>query len=139
MKADPIKPETALPMHCVASYKHDAFVRAQAAILRIAATRQYVSPADVPESTTAAPDRQGVASNAWNSLRALGILERVPMAMNDPARGIFGGRTRNGNPGAKGRWVAVYRLTSLSAARTWMERNGQEWQDPGPAQMELIA
>ncbi len=133
-----IKPEVAHPMHCVGYYKHAAFVAAQAAILRIAASKTYVSPADVPETVTAADDRQGVASNAWNSLRALGILERMPLAFTDASREIYAGRTRNTNPGAKGRWVAVYRLTSLAAAKTWMERNGQPWQDPGPVQLSLV-
>ena len=107
----------------VQAYKHELLVRVMAVIVRAALARPYVSANDVPEDIVAKEHRQGVASNAWNCLAALEIIERAPMAFSDPARQIFGGRTMNLHAGAKGRWVAAYRLRSRSAALTWLARN----------------
>lgn len=83
----------------------------------------YVSAGDVPEDIIEKEHRQGVASNAWNALRSLEIIEAVPMGLTDEGRGIFGGRIMNKNEGAKNRWVTAYRLRSRSAAITWANRN----------------
>lgn len=134
-----IKPEVASPMHAVGAWKQGAFVRMQAAIIRRAMAASHVSPGDVAEDTVADEDRQGVASNAWNSLVALGVLERLPRTATFPAYEIYGGRTRNKNPGAKGRWTAVYRLTSPGLARSWMARHGQPLEPQRvPVQQELL-
>jgi hypothetical protein len=103
--------------------KHPALVRVQAAIVRAALDRFYVSPGDIPEDICAKEDRQGVASNAWNGLRALEIIEPVPLNLVDESRKIFGGRIQNTNPSAKGRWVACYRLKSRGAAVAWLAKN----------------
>ena len=108
----------------VNAYKHTLLVRVMAEILRQALAKQFVSAADIREDIVEAEHRQGVASNAWNSLAALEIIGRVPLAFTDPARKIFGGRTMNTNAGAKGRWVAVYAVASRHLAITWAERNG---------------
>ena len=120
-----IKPETVLPMHAINAWKQRQFVAAQAAVLRVALAKDWFSPADVPEDTVSESSRQGVASNAWNSLRALEIIDRAPMSLNVESAGIFGGRTRNTNPSAKGRWCAVYVLRSRSLALKWLERHEQ--------------
>lgn len=124
----------------VNAYKHELLTRVMAAILRAAMREFYVSAKDVPEDIVEKQHRQGVASNAWNALAALEIIERVPLAFTDPARNIFGGRTMNTNEGAKGRWVAVYRLRSRAAALTWLARNGfahAETRVEAGVQMEL--
>jgi len=135
-----LKPEIAMPMHLVQSWKQDAFVDAQTAILRLAlSTGTYFSPGDIPEDTIDPESRQGVASNAWNSLKALGIIERAPMAVTIQQDGIFGGRKRNGNPHAKGRWCAVYYLKSKSLAIAWLKRHGKEEQTENETiQQELL-
>jgi len=107
----------------VNAYKHELLVRVMAVIVRAALARPFVSAGDVPEDVVEKEHRQGVASNAWNCLASLEIIERVPMAFTDPERKIFGGRIMNTNEGAKGRWVAVYRLRSRAAALTWLTRN----------------
>lgn len=123
--------------------KHVQLIRVQAEIVRVAMERFYVSPADIPEDICAKEDRQGVASNAWNGLKALEIIEAVPMNLVDAARKIFGGRIQNTNPSAKGRWVACYRLRSRTAALTWLENNGvavnqkQEVQNAIPQDLPL--
>lgn len=108
----------------VNQYKHELLVRVMAHIVRRALVQAYVSAGDVPEDIVGPEHRQGVASNAWNVLRSLEIIEAVPMATCDPERGIFGGRIQNRNEGAKGRWVTAYRLRSRSAAVTWANANG---------------
>ena len=108
----------------VSQYKHELLVRVMAHILRRALVQAYVSAGDVPEEIVEKEHRQGVASNAWNALRALEIIEAVPMQLSDAGRGIYGGRIQNPNPDAKGRWVAAYRLKSRSAAVTWANANG---------------
>lgn len=107
----------------VAQYKHELLVRVMTQILRTALVQAYVSAGDVAEDIIEKEHRQGVASNAWNTLRALEIIEAVPMNLTDEARGIFGGRIQNKNEGAKGRWVTAYRLKSRSAALTWAKAN----------------
>jgi len=107
----------------VNAYKHELLVRVMACIVRVALRQVDFSANDVPQDIVDKEHRQGVASNAWNSLAALEIIERAPLAFSDPARQIFGGRIMNSHDGAKGRWVAVYRLRSRSAALTWLARN----------------
>jgi len=107
----------------VSQYKHELLVRVMAHIVRRALVQAYVSAGDVPEDIVDKEHRQGVASNAWNALRALEIIEAVPMNLSDEARGIFGGRIKNENPGRKGSWVSVYRLYSRAAAVTWANAN----------------
>jgi hypothetical protein len=108
----------------VNQYKHALLVKVMAHIVRRALVQAYVSAGDVPEDIVGPEHRQGVASNAWNVLRSLEIIEAVPMTTTDETRGIFGGRIQNQNEGAKGRWVAAYRLRSRSAAITWANANG---------------
>jgi hypothetical protein len=108
----------------VNQYKHELLVRVMAHIVRRALVQAYVSAGDVPEDIVAKEHRQGVASNAWNVLRSLEIIEAVPMNLSDEERGIFGGRIQNKNPGRKGSWVAAYRLRSRPAAVAWANANG---------------
>lgn len=119
------KPETVLPILAVQANKHRAFVKVQAAIIQVALSKFYFSPADIPEDIVCEADRQGVVSNSFTVLRSLEIIERVPMDTNNEALGIFGGRTRNTNLKSKGRFVSVYRLRSRALALCWLERNGQ--------------
>jgi len=107
----------------VSQYKHELLVRVMAHILRRALVQTHVSAGDVPEDIIEKEHRQGVASNAWNSLRALEIIEPVPMRFTDEAENIFGGRIQNKNEGRKGAWVTAYRLKSRSAAVTWANKN----------------
>jgi hypothetical protein len=107
----------------VNAYKHELLVRVMAHIVRRALVQAYVSAGDVPEDIVDKEHRQGVASNAWNALRALEIIEAVPMNLSDEARDIFGGRIQNKNPGRKGSWVSAYRLVSRAAAVTWANAN----------------
>jgi len=107
----------------VSAYKHELLVRVMAHIVRRALVQAYVSAGDVPEDIVAPEHRQGVASNAWNALRALEIIKAVPMSLSDDSRGIFGGRIQNKNGDAKGRWVTAYRLRSRAAAITWANAN----------------
>jgi len=119
-----LSPEISDAERAVNAFKHTLLVRVMAEILRAALRKDYVSAADIREDIVEAEHRQGVASNAWNSLAALEIIARVPLAFTDPTRKIFGGRTMNTNAGAKGRWVAVYALVSRELALTWANRNG---------------
>ena len=107
----------------VAQYKHELLIRVMAHIVRRALVQRYVFAGDVPEDIVEKQHRQGVASNAWNTLRALEIIEALPLGHTDEAAGIFGGRQQNKNEGAKGRWVAVYRLRSRAAAVAWANAN----------------
>jgi hypothetical protein len=116
----------------VSAYKHELLTLVMGMILRAALRKHYVSAADIPEDCVAKEHRQGVASNAWNSLTSLEIIERVPLHLTDARWLIFGGRTMNKNKGAKGRWVAVYRLRSRSAAFTWARANGVALPPPPP-------
>jgi hypothetical protein len=106
-------------------YKHKLAVRVMRFIVLLALREPYVSPGDVPEDIVEKQHRQGVASNAWNSL-ARGkspVLEKPPLNFSDERFGIFGGRKRNDNSGAKKRWTAAYRIRSRALALTWLERN----------------
>lgn len=129
MPSPAIKPEIAEAMHLVGSWKHEALVSVQAEIIRVAMRKDYFSPADIAEDIVPDADRQGVASNGWNALRASGIIERLPVAFTSPASGIYGGRVQNTNPRAKGRWVAAYKLVSLALAREWMTRHNVDIRD----------
>ena len=128
---NPPKPETTEPLLAVSAWKHPQFIAAQAAIVKAALVNAYISPSDVPETVVRPEDRQGVASNAWNMLRALGIIQRVPLTLTVPERDIYGGRQRNGNEHAKGRWCAVYTLASKALAHEWLRRNAPH--EPVPA------
>ena len=119
-----LPPDISDAERAVSQYKRELLVRVMAHILRRALVQAYVSAGDVPEDIIAREHRQGVASNAWNALRAIQIIEAVPMSLTDPERGIYGGRIQNRNGDAKGRWVAAYRLRSRSAAITWANANG---------------
>ena len=119
-----LPPQISDAERAVSHYKHELLVRVMAHIVRCALVQAYVSAGDVPEDIIAKEHRQGVASNAWNALRSLEIIEAVPMNLSDESRGIFGGRIQNKNDDAKGRWVAAYRLKSRSAAITWANANG---------------
>lgn len=125
----------------VAAFKHALLLRVMGFIVREALARGLVCPGDVPEDIVEDHHRQGVVSNAWNSVCSLGIVERLPMNLNVPALGIFGGRIKNRNGRAKGRWTAAYRLASEQMARTWAEANGVALgqEAPAPAQMPLLA
>lgn len=124
-----MKPETVLPTIAVQAFKHREFVRVQTAIIRAALANHYICSGDIQEDIVAESSKQGVKSNAWNALRALEIIERVPLGLTIDSLGIYGGRKRNKNPDAKGRFVAVYVLKSRSLALTWLQRNGQSVQD----------
>ena len=108
----------------VNAYKHELLLRVMAHIVRRALVQTHVFAGDVPEDIVAGEHRQGVASNAWNALRALEIIEALPLTHMDEERQIFGGRKLNTNGRAKGRWVTVYRLASLAKARAWANANG---------------
>jgi len=128
----------------VSQYKHGLLIRVMAHIVRRALVQAHVSANDVPEDIIPAEHRQGVASNAWNALRSLEIIEAVPMRFTDEAAGICGGRIQNKNPHRKGAWVTAYRLASRSAAITWANANGVKLAEAElPAeprvQMSLIA
>lgn len=107
----------------VNQYKHELLVRVMAHIVRRALVQAHVSANDVPEDIVEKMHRQGVASNAWNVLRSLEIIEAVPMAFTDENAKIYGGRIQNLNEGAKGRWVTAYRLRSRAAAVSWANAN----------------
>lgn len=104
-------------------YKLELLVKVMAHILRRALIQRFVDAGDVPEDIVEHQHRQGVASNAWNALKALEILEPLPMNFNDERLKIFAGRKLNSNPGAKGRWVTVYQLASRAKALAWANAN----------------
>lgn len=108
----------------VSEYKRELLVRVMKAILAVAFTQPYVSAGDIAEDIVTPEHRQGVVSNAWNTLKALELIEQLPVRFMDDANGIVAGRKQNQNEGAKGRWVCAYKLTSLAAARTWLAANG---------------
>lgn len=125
MTASP-KPELVAPLLAVSAWKHRALVQSQAEILRIALKMPYFSPGDVDQSHLTEADRHGVASNCWTALRAAGIISRMPITTTMPGVGIFGGRTRNNRPEAKGRWTSVYTLANRGLALAWLKRHGFE-------------
>ena len=104
-------------------YKQELLVRVMAHIVRRALVQAHVFAGDVPEDIVAGEHRQGVASNAWNALRALEIIEPLPLTYNDASQQIYGGRKQNPNKDAKGRWVAVYFLASEPLAHEWLRRH----------------
>ena len=125
-------------------YKAKLLKLIMAHIVRRALVQRYVDAGDVPEDIVESEHRQGVASNAWNSLKALEILEPLPLGFNDEAAQIFAGRRLNRNTSAKGRWVSVYRLRSRAAAAAWANANNitlstSEIKEPAtqPIQMHL--
>jgi hypothetical protein len=115
--------EIAMANQLVANWKPCPYLRLQVFITRLALRQAYVYPGDVPEDLCARDDRQGVASNVWNNLESLEIIERLPLNFQDAPAEIFGGRKRNRNPSAKGRWTSVYRLYSSAKASEWLRRN----------------
>ena len=138
MKTRP--PEQSDAERAVMAYKHELALRVMGFIVRLAQRQLYVYPGDVPQDIVEKVHRQGVVSNAWGSLEALEIIERLPMNFNDERNEIFGGRKCNRNEGAKARWTGVYRLKSAAAANTWLERNGFRQPQPAPerfVEMEL--
>lgn len=126
-------------------YKHELAVRVKRFIVLLALRQFYVFPGDVPVDIVEKEHRQGVVSNAWGSLDALEILEKLPLNFNDAKLEIFGGRKANRNAGRKVAWVGVYRLKSRAAPLTWLARNGgvpSEIKPPEPekvVQQELLA
>jgi hypothetical protein len=132
----PLKPETVGPVIAVSSWKHREFIKVQAAIIKAALASSVISAGDIDENIVGEASAQGVKSNGWNVLRALGIIERVPLSFTDETRGIFGGRICNRHESAKGRWVAVYRLSSRAMALAWLERNGHQVAQPEPAAIQ---
>jgi hypothetical protein len=118
-----LPPQISDAERAVNAYKHELLIRVMAHIVRRSLMQAYLSANDVPEDIIGFEHRQGVASNAWNALAALEIIERMPLEFSDPEKGIFGGRMQNKNENAKGRHVAVYRLRSRPAAVTWANRN----------------
>ena len=107
----------------VSQFKHTLLVRVMAHIVRRALVQAHVYAGDVPEDIIEKEHRQGVASNAWNTLRSLEIIEALPMTYNDAGAGIFAGTKQNPNEGAKGRWVSVYRLKNHALAVAWANAN----------------
>ena len=114
----------------VSAYKSALLVDAQRRIVAVAKRKPYFSADDLPTDWLAPEHRQGIASNAFNALRACEVIERLPLMFNDPERDIFAGRSKNGNPGAKGRWVACYRLASLAKAEAWLRANPEPVRQP---------
>jgi hypothetical protein len=108
----------------VQNYKHELMVRVMSQIIHLALKKPFISPADIDPDIVPESSHQGVISNSWNSLTALEIIERLPMGYTDPDRKIFGGRIKNTNEGAKGRWTGAYRLRSKLMALMWLDRNG---------------
>ena len=117
-------PEISDAERAVQNYKHELMVRVMSAIIHVAFKRPFFSPADIDPDIVPSESHQGVISNSWNALTALEIIERLPMGYTDPSLGIFGGRIKNTNDGAKGRWTGAYKLVSRSLAETWLARNG---------------
>jgi len=125
----------------VASYKHELLVKVMTAIVKKGLEHTYVFPGDLPEDIVEMEHRQGVTSNAWNTLRSLEIIEPLPPSFNNESLQIFGGRKQNKNPSAKLRWNIVYRLSNPSAAYAWARANNISLDKPDtkPAiQTELI-
>ena len=119
-----LAPEISDAGRAVHHYKGELLKRVMAHIVRRALLQAHVSANDVPENIIEPEHRQGVASNAWNALRALQIIEAVPMRFTDEAARIYGGRIQNTNPHRKGAWVGAYRLASRAKAVAWANANG---------------
>lgn len=118
-----LPPQISDAERAVSQYKHTLLVKVMAHIVRRALLQTHVSANDVPEDIIDPEHRQGVASNAWNALRAVQIIEAVPMRFTDEAVKIFGGRIQNKNPHRKGAWVTAYRLASRAKAVAWANAN----------------
>src|ERR1700729_1552767 len=121
----------------VSNFKHELLVKVMAQIITVAFQKKYFSPADISENIVQEQHLQGVVSNGWNSLAALEIIERLPMNLTSEEHKIFGGRIKNTNEHAKGRWTAAYRLKNPSLAKTWMARNGFNSVEEKSEQLEL--
>jgi hypothetical protein len=67
----------------VNQFKHTLLIKVMAHIVRRALVQAHVSAGDVPEEIVDAEHRQGVASNAWNTLRALEIIKAVQRTGTD--------------------------------------------------------
>ena len=123
----------------VSAWKHRQLVEAQRCILVAALRLPVFGPEGVEDSSVLKESRQGCVSNGYNGLVAAEIIERLPLSYNDEAKGIFGGRVKNGKAGAKGRWTAAYRLVSRSLAEAWLERHGFKVERPAVARQEEMA
>jgi|ERR1041385_948006 hypothetical protein len=135
MKA--LNPDLVEPIVAVSSFKHLAFVKVQAEIIQAGLQHDVFSPNDIPEDIVAKEDRQGVVSNAWNSLEALEIIERLPVTFHDADRKIFGGKIRSTHKSRKGAWACVYKMKDATLARTWLIRNADEIRKANEPQREL--
>lgn len=123
----------------VSEYKRELLVRVMRAIIAVSFRQPYFCAGDIAEDIVAPEHRQGVVSNAWNSLKALEIIEQLPVRFMDDERGIVAGRMMNRNTDAKGRWVCAYRLRSRGAAETWIDANNAVYRLPAskaPAAVE---
>ncbi|MDR3459582.1 MAG: hypothetical protein P4N60_19305 [Verrucomicrobiae bacterium] len=118
-----LSPQISDAERAVHHFKGELLKRVMAHIIRLVLVRKYVSAGDVPEGIVEKEHRQGVASNAWNALAALELIERVPMNVTDEFYKIYGGRIQNLNESAKGRWVAAYRLKDRAKAMAWANAN----------------
>lgn len=107
----------------VSEYKRELMVRVMKAIIAVAFEKPYFCAGDIAEDIVEPEHRQGVVSNAWNTLKALEIIVQLPVRFMDEPNGIVAGRKQNTNEGAKGRWVCAYRLVSRAAAQTWLNVN----------------
>jgi hypothetical protein len=116
-------PEISDAMRAVSAYKHDLMVNVQREILRVALRQPFFSSNDIAEDIIAPEHRQGVVSNAWNSLASLEIIERLPMTYFDEPAQILAGRIKSTHKGRKSAWNCAYRLRSRSLAETWLDRN----------------
>ena len=122
----PLKPETVLPTLAVLTWKAGEMTKMECAIVKHALAHHYVYPGDIPEDTIAKQHRNGVASNCWGVLESAGIIAKCPLSFTDETRKIVGGRKRNVNVRAKGRWTAVYFLASRSLAEALLVRVGAQ-------------
>ncbi len=131
----------------VNAFKHTLLIKVERAILELALRpgQPYVYPGDISADIVAEEHRQGVVSNAWGALRALEIIEPLPVRHFDDAAGIIAGKKANPNPGAKGRMVMVYRLAHRHLAETWLDKNCPNWRTSPPktpataTQLNLLA
>lgn len=137
-----LPPEISDAERAVSQYKHKLLIKVMACIVRKAMEQPYVSAKDIPEDIVEKEHRQGVASAAWNSLKACEVIQPVPMNLSDERYGIIYGRICNKNPMAHGRMVCAYRLTSRVSALAWLRANGIEIQQSKPEvafQAELLS
>ena len=134
-----MNPEVDHATLCVVGWKHPALKTVCGEILRKGISRAWVFPGDIPEDVVDPQDRQGCASLAWTLLRKQGVLARAPLTLSIPAQGIVGGRKKNQNPSAHGRWVSVYTVPSRKLAESWLKANGFTLDEPkAPEQQNLF-